>query len=94
MKLIFHGTTSISKQIVDSYSSSITVRIFLTATYSKPLREWNIDNSCLLYWDIEDEKLCKNRDIDGLVLRHGNTVTELIQNDTLSIYDTMPGITF
>ena len=42
----FSGTTNLSKEILDSYSSKKTVKIYLTATYSKPLKEWNILPEC------------------------------------------------
>jgi len=35
----------------------------LTATYAKPLSEWNIPLECQSYWDIEDEQLCKKQNI-------------------------------
>ena len=38
----YTGTTDISKKIIKSYESNNTVKIFLTATYNKPLIEWNI----------------------------------------------------
>jgi len=56
----FSGTTDLSKQILDSYASKNTVKIFLTATYNKPLKEWNIPEECQMYWDIEDEQICKS----------------------------------
>ena len=55
----FSGTTERSKQIFESYSSEDTVKIYLTATYNKPLKEWNIPTECQMYWDIEDESYCK-----------------------------------
>ena len=56
----FSGTTDLSKSILDSYSSKNTVKVYLTATYNKPLREWNIPDECQMYWDIEDEQICKS----------------------------------
>jgi hypothetical protein len=50
----FSGTTDLSKSILKSYSSKNTVKIYLTATYNKPLKEWSIDPECLMFWDIED----------------------------------------
>ena len=38
----FSGTTDLSKAILSSYSTDKTIKIYLTATYSKPLQEWNI----------------------------------------------------
>lgn len=56
----FSGTTDLSKSILDSYSSKNTVKVYLTATYNKPLQEWNISKECQMYWDIEDESICKS----------------------------------
>jgi hypothetical protein len=39
----FTGTTNLSKEIVNSYNyKNHTVNIFLSATFNKPLNEWNI----------------------------------------------------
>ena len=72
----FSGTTNISKDILESYSSKNTVKIYLTATYNKPLQEWNILLECQMYWDIEDEQICKsillnNDNIIKLEEKHG-----------------------
>jgi hypothetical protein len=56
----FSGTTDLSKDILNSYASKNTVKIYLTATYNKPLKEWNIPEECQMYWDIEDEQFCKS----------------------------------
>jgi hypothetical protein len=55
----FSGTTNLSKEILQSYSTKNTVKIYLTATYAKPLKEWNILPECQMFWDIEDEQFCK-----------------------------------
>jgi hypothetical protein len=92
----FHGTTQMSKNILQSYSSSKTFKLYLTATYSKPLNEWNIPNDCQFYWDIEDERMCKSRNVDGLVEKHGEDVLLFIrpenQERLLSVYDNMPDL--
>ena len=92
----FHGTTPKSIDILESYSSSKTFKLFLTATYAKPLREWAILEHCQFYWDIEDEQLCKNRDLDGLIRKHGDDVRLFINADNmnyhLAIYDKMPDL--
>ncbi len=56
----FASTTSLAKGIFDSYSVKKTSIIYLTATYNKPLREWDIQKECQMYWDIEDEQICKS----------------------------------
>ncbi|ATZ80507.1 putative site-specific DNA-methyltransferase [Bodo saltans virus] len=103
----FSGTTNLSKDILDSYSSKNTVKIYLTATYSKPLQEWNILPECQMFWDIEDEQICKSIliDVNNLIRlkeKHGNEyITSTIKNYTdlgLSMnnifksYDKMPDL--
>lgn len=92
----FHGTTLMSKNILQSYSSLKTIKVYLTATYAKPLSEWNIPLECQFYWDIEDEQLCKKRNIHGLVEKHGKDVLLFLTDDNkeqmLSIYDKMPDL--
>lgn len=81
----FSGTTELSKKILKSYSSPNTVKIYLTASYNKPLREWNIPVECQMYWDIEDEQICKSilndeNNVNKLKDKHGDTnVTQTIQ---------------
>ena len=60
----FSGTTDLSKDILTSYSSKNTIKIYLTATYNKHLQEWNILSECQMFWDIEDEQICKSILID------------------------------
>jgi hypothetical protein len=92
----FHGTTLMSKNILQSYSSQKTIKLYLTATYAKPLSEWNVPLDCQFYWDIEDEQLCKKRNIQGLVEKHGEEVlvflTEENKEAKLSVYDKMPDL--
>jgi hypothetical protein len=92
----FHGTTQMSKNILQSYSSSKTFKLYLTATYAKPLNEWNIPNDCQFYWDIEDEQMCKSRNVNGLIEKHGKDVllfiTQENQEHLLSVYDKMPDL--
>ena len=92
----FSGTTDLSKSILDSYSSKNTIKVYLTATYNKPLREWNIPEECRMYWDIEDEQICKSilvdeRNVDKLKEKHGDTsITTIIKYFTdngLSLID-------
>jgi len=92
----FHGTTEMTKEIFTTYSSVKTIMLYLTATYFKPLTEWNIKNICQFYWDIEDEKLCKKRDIEGLIKKHGPNVSLFLNQDSkeekLKYYDNMPDL--
>ena len=103
----FSGTTELSKSILDSYSSKNTIKIYLTATYNKPLREWKIPDECQMYWDIEDEQICKSIlldvvNIDKLKKKHGNSSISaclkhfntrgLTINDTFKPYENMPDL--
>ncbi len=90
------GTTDLSKDILTSYSSKNTVKIYLTATYNKPLKEWNITQECQMFWDIEDEQICKSilvdeNNLNRLKEKHGDEyITKTIkyyENTGLSIYD-------
>jgi hypothetical protein len=103
----FSGTTELSKSILDSYSSKNTIKIYLTATYNKPLREWNILEECQMYWDIEDEQICKSILLDEVNIyklkkKHGNTSISacvkhftskgLSINDMFKPYENMPDL--
>jgi hypothetical protein len=103
----FSGTTELSKSILDSYSSKNTIKIYLTATYNKPLREWNIPVECQMYWDIEDEQICKSILLDEVNIyklkkKHGNTSISacvkhftskgLSINDMFKPYENMPDL--
>ena len=103
----FSGTTNLSKDILTSYSSKNTIKIYLTATYSKPLQEWNILQECQMYWDIEDEQICKSilideNNLEKLKEKHGEEYIEntiiyynslgLSLNDIFKCYDRMPDL--
>ena len=92
----FGGCSQLSKDIISTYSTKNTIKIFLTATFQKPLLEWNIPKYCQFYWNIEDEQLCKKRNIKGLVEKHGNEVLDFIDENNkenkLKIYDKMPNL--
>lgn len=92
----FGGTTDNSQKILDSYASGNSVNIFLTATYHKTTHKWNIPIDCQFYWDIEDEQICKRRDISKLEKRHGQYINKFINEDNkedlLRIYDNMPDL--
>jgi hypothetical protein len=83
----FSGTTELSKSIINSYSSKNTKKIYLTATYNKPLQQWNIKPRCRIFWDLEDEKICKNILCDNskicdLYIKHN----EKDVNDVINYY--------
>ena len=78
----FGGTTHKAEQIFKLFSSSDTHFIFLSATYQKTLLKYNIDHDCQFYWNIEDEQLCKKRNLKGLIEKHG---VELESEDRITI---------
>ena len=96
----FSGTTDISKDILNSYSSKNTVKVYLTATYRKPLQEWNISPDNQMFWDIEDEQICKsilvdNNNLNKLKEKYGNKyIDKIIKinniNDIFKCYEKMP----
>ena len=98
----FSGTTDLSKDILTSYSSKNTIKIYLTATYNKPLKEWNILQECQMFWDIEDEQFCKNILVDKLKEKHGDEyIIKTIKyysdlglslNDIFKCYEKMPDL--
>lgn len=103
----FSGTTDLSKDILTSYSSKNTIKIYLTATYNKPLKEWNILPECQMFWDIEDEQFCKSilldeNNLDKLKEKHGSEyITKTIKyyndlgkcnNDIFKCYEKMPDL--
>lgn len=103
----YSGCTDLSKDILTSYSSKNTIKIYLTATYNKPLKEWNIIEECQMFWDIEDEQICKsilqnNKNLDRLKDKHGNEyITKTIKyyedlglsiNDIFKSYENMPDL--
>jgi hypothetical protein len=92
----FGGCSQLSKDIITTYSTTNTVKLFLTATFQKPLLEWNIPQHCQFYWNIEDEQLCKKRNLKGLIEKHGVEVLDFINEDNkedkLAIYDKMPNL--
>jgi hypothetical protein len=76
------GTTELAKKTLDFYGKlSFTVQI--TATYSKPINDYNITKDCWILWDLEDIKLCKNiandGSIDRLVEKHGDEISDIIK---------------
>jgi site-specific DNA-methyltransferase (adenine-specific) len=84
----YGGTTDISKKIIKTYSSDNTIMVFMTATYHKPMNTWNIEKT--FYWDLDDEQLCKQRNIEKLCSKHGNIVNKLINNYDIAEYDMCP----
>jgi adenine-specific DNA-methyltransferase len=76
----FGGTTDRSEEILTSYLSPSTIKLYLTATYNKSLKKWKVPQDCQIFWDIEDEQFCKQKNINGLVEKHGDMVTKVLKN--------------
>ena len=93
------GTTLLAKKTLDFYGKD-AFTIYITATYSKPVNNYNIPRECWVLWDIEDIKLCKNiknqDSIDRLVEKHGDDIKKLLNNysseNIISEYSKYPDI--
>ena len=75
------GTTELAKKTLEFYGNlSFTIQI--TATYSKPINDYNISKECWILWDLEDIKLCKNITDEGSIIRlvekHGDCIQNII----------------
>ena len=75
------ATTSLAKKTLEYYGcNSFTIQI--TATYSKPINNYNISKDNWILWDLEDIKLCKNLNDDKnrerLIEKHGIEINECI----------------
>ena len=107
MKIIFQVLQAYQKAILTSYSSKNTIKIYLTATYNKPLKEWNILPECQMFWDIEDEQICKSilideNNLERLKEKHGSEYIEktikyyidlgLSINNIFKCYERMPDL--
>jgi hypothetical protein len=92
----FGGTTNNAKEILSLFNSNFSNYIYLTATYQKTLKQFDIDSECQFFWTIEDEMYCKNRDINKLKIKYGIDVNYFLDesniNDKLKFYDNMPNM--
>lgn len=93
------GTTELAKKTLEFYGKlSFTVQI--TATYSKPINDYNIPKDCWILWDLEDIKLCKNIINEGSIIRlvekHGicirNIISKYSQDSIISEYSKYPAL--
>lgn len=67
------GTTELAQQTLAFYGKdAFTVQI--TATYSKPINDYNIPKENWILWDLEDIKLCKTisdqKSVERLIEKH------------------------
>lgn len=91
------GTTELAKKTLEFYGKlSFTIQI--TATYSKPINDYNIPKDCWILWDLEDIKLCKNIRDEGSIIRlvkkHGDCIRDIItkysQDNIMTEYSKYP----
>jgi len=80
------GTTELAQKTLNFYGSkSFTVQI--TATYSKPINDYDIPRECWILWDLEDIKLCKcynDKSRDKLIEKHGNEFGKIFDKYSVS----------
>lgn len=91
------GTTELAKKTLDFYGKlSFTIQI--TATYSKPINDYNIQKDCWILWDLEDIQLCKHitetASMNRLIEKHGECIREILStystNSIIREYSTYP----
>jgi len=96
----YGGTTNISKNIVDKCSKIDSIKLFLTGTFNKTIQGWNIPEEARLVWYLNDEKACKDRNLELLKQTHGEYyINFILQRDygnnvefAFSSYDSMPDL--
>jgi hypothetical protein len=91
------GTTELAKKVLSSFGkNSCTIQI--TATYSKPVNDFDIPKENWILWDLEDIKLCQNINIqknkERLIEKHGeimkNTIKNYCNDDIINDYKNYP----
>jgi hypothetical protein len=91
------GSTILAQKTLYIYGRDVcTVQI--TATYFKPINDYNIPKNCWILWDLEDIKLCKNiihkESENRLVEKHGNCIKDIIskysQDNIINEYSKYP----
>ena len=65
----FGMTTDTAQQIVQILNSVVmnTVKIYVTATYNKPLQAYGVKPDCKLTWDINDIKIMQTLDTETIL---------------------------
>jgi hypothetical protein len=74
----YSGTTDLSKDILTSYSSKNTIKIYLTATYNKPLQAYGVKADCKLTWDMNDIQIMQNLNEETI---NNNDIKKQFGND-------------
>ena len=95
-----HGeSTELTKQILNVYGEH-AFTVFVTATYSKPVNNFQISQKNCILWDLEDVKLCKNIDNfenkQRLIQKHGKFIEKALQfyqdRDIMTEYNKYPDL--
>jgi hypothetical protein len=77
----YGGCSPLAQKTFDYYGGT-AFTAFITATYIKPLIDYNISKKCLLLWDLDDINLCKSINEEGnlnrLVEKHGEDIKDSI----------------
>jgi hypothetical protein len=75
------GTTELAKKTLDYYGKN-TFTVQITATYSKPINDYNIPKENWILWDLEDIQLCKDihskENLNKLINKHGAEMKKII----------------
>ena len=91
------GTTELAQKTLDCYGKqSCTIQI--TATYLKPIQDYNIPKTNWILWDLEDIKLCKNisseDNLNALIRKHGDDINVVLskysKNNIINEYSKYP----
>jgi hypothetical protein len=76
------GTTELAHKMLNLYGKS-AFTIYITATYFKPITEFNIPSEAQITWTAEDINLCANIDnkqnLDKLIEIHGSEIQGLLK---------------
>ena len=76
------GTTELAKNTLKCYGNK-AFTVYMTATYYKPINDYNIPNSCWILWDLQDIRFCKTinkrKSFQSLVDKHGNDFADIMQ---------------
>jgi len=71
----FGGSTEKAKDIITRYNPFTS--IFISATATKSLVNWNISENCIITWGLEDEKLCKSQNLRKIKEKYGVDVDDV-----------------
>ena len=79
----FGMSTEKAKEIVDTLNSTIadTIKIYVTATYNKPLESYGVKPNCKLTWDMDDIKIMQKLGEKGEATIKDNSIQKRFGND-------------